>query len=56
MMNTSACSLRRIIFFPIGEIQGHNDTPFNRIDFHINLHGFKMIHHYDDRSGGNAPK
>jgi len=30
--------------------------PFIRIDFHIDLHGFKMIQHYDDQSGGIGPK
>ena len=45
-----------LFFFPIVEIKGHNDTPFIRIDFYINLHGFKMIQHYDDRSGSISPK
>ena len=36
------CAIRRIIFCPIGEIKGHNDTPFIRIDFHIDPHGFTV--------------
>ena len=30
--------------------------PFIRIDFHIDLHDFKAIQHYDGRSGDNDPK
>ena len=56
MMNIVAHRVKRIIFFPIDEIKGHNDTPFIRIDFYIILHGFKMIQHYDDRSGSISPK
>ena len=64
MMNTTALRCQKDYLFPIGEIKGHNDKPFVRIDFHIDLHGFKVIQYCskneDTRNsrcaGGNVQK
>ena len=56
MINTAVLSYRKNYLLSHRWNHGHNNMPFIRIDFHIDLHDFKAIQHYDGRSGDNDPK